>query len=178
MKTDVYTPIIAPDAPMTALRRLTGGGFINQKTGYLPWRVLGRYALVYVLEGQGQYQDANGVIAEVAAGDLLLLFPELAHRYGPGAKGTWAELHMIFEGRMFEEWREVGLLDSSRPLYHLEPVEQWQARLLEIASSSGTVAVSRLLTVLTEANATRSVTEAPDPPLPWLAHARTLLETE
>lgn len=178
MRTDVYTPVIAPDSPMTALGRLAGGGFIHQKTGYLPWRVLGQYALVYVLEGRGQYQDANGLISEIAAGDLLLLFPELAHRYGPGSRGTWTELHMIFEGRMFEEWRDIGLLDSSRPLYHLEPVEQWQARFLEIAPDSGIVAVSRLLTVLTEAAATRSITETPSPLLPWLTHARNLLETE
>ena len=185
MKTDVYTQVLSADEPMTPLGRLATAGYIHQKTGYLPWRVLGRYALVYVLEGRGKYEDANGLTADIEAGDLLLLFPELAHRYGPGRMGTWAEFHVIFEGRMFDAWRDAGLLDSSRPLYHLKPVAPWQKRLLEIVTtegippqSSGAVGVSRLLTALTEAAATRSEGGTPPPALPWLNRARHLLETD
>lgn len=86
---------------------------------------------------------------------------------------------------MFDAWRDTGLLDSSRPLYHLEPVEEWHKRLMEIVPSdsvsqhrNGTVGVSRLLTVLTEATATRSESGMPSPALPWLNRACHLLETD
>jgi AraC-like DNA-binding protein len=185
MTADEYAPVISSPGPATPLGRIAGAGYIRRKTGYLPWRVLGQYALVYVLAGRGRYQDVHGPAVEVAAGDMLLLFPELAHRYGPGRAGAWDELHVIFEGRMFEAWREAGLLDPRRPVYRLLPVEEWQRRILQIAPAAGpdspgggAVGVSRLLTVLTEAEATRHGGGPPAPALPWLERARTLLETD
>ena len=172
MKSDVFTQVISPNAPMTALGRLSGAGYIHHKTGYLPWRVLGQYALVYVLEGEGKYQDANDYSQPIAAGDMLLLFPELAHRYGPGQAGTWAEIHVIFEGKPFDAWREAGIFDSAQPIYSLQPVDKWANRLaamLQIGEDAvGTVAVAHLLTFLTEAAATRAAHPVPAAPLPWL----------
>ena len=177
MQTDVFTQLAAPDAPPTAMGRLTGAGYIHQKTGMLDWRVLGRYALVYVLEGQGRFADAGGSVQAVKAGDLLLLFPELAHRYGPGNAGTWAEMHILFEGPAFDLARAGGALDSAQPVCRLEPIAHWQARLAAAAGAEGMVAVTRLLAVLAEAAATRGG-EADPARLPWLEAARRLLETE
>ncbi len=177
MRTDVFTQIAAPDSPPTAMGRLTGAGYIHRKTGMLDWRVLGRYALVYVLEGRGRFQDAGGTAREVEAGDLLLLFPELAHRYGPGDTGIWAELHILFEGPAFDLARAGGALDSAQPVCRLQPITSWQARLEEAAGAEGLVAVTRLLAILAEAAATRGAQAGPAC-LPWLEAARRLLETE
>lgn len=54
-------------------------------------RVFGKYALVYLLDGQGVYLDANQYRRNVRAGDLLILFPELAHSYGPLRGDPWVE---------------------------------------------------------------------------------------
>lgn len=180
MQTDVFTSLISQNAPMTALGRLAGAGYIHEKTGYLDWRVLGQYAVVYVLEGQGQYQDANGLASWVDTGDWLLLFPELAHRYGPGHFGRWTEFHVIFEGKPFDTWREAGVLDSSQPIYKLRPIADWAKKLTAIteANIKGTVAVARLLALLTEAAATRTLVTTPPPNISWLGQARHLLETE
>ncbi|RYG47723.1 hypothetical protein EON79_06540, partial [bacterium] len=48
-----------------------------------PMRVFGAYALVLILEGGGRFMDALGTKAKVQAGDLLVLFPEVPHAYGP-----------------------------------------------------------------------------------------------
>jgi len=177
MKTDVFTQIAAPASSSTAMGRLMGAGYIHQKTGMLDWRVLGRYALVYVLEGRGRFADAGGLARAVEAGDLLLLFPELAHRYGPGNVGTWTEMHILFEGPAFDLARAGGALDSAQPVCRLEPIAHWQARLEEAARAGGLVAVTRLLAFLAEAAATRGG-GAGTPRLPWLEAARHLLETE
>ncbi len=177
MRTDVFTQIAAPDAPPTAMGRLTGAGYIHRKTGVLDWRVLGRYALVYILEGRGRFADAGGPTRAVEAGDLLLLFPELAHRYGPGDAGTWAEMHILFEGPAFDLARAGGALDSALPVCRLQPITHWQARLEEAARAEGLVAITRLLAVLAEAAATRGGRSDAGRP-PWLEAARRLLETE
>lgn len=173
---DVFTEVASSDAPMTALGRLAGAGYIHQKTGMLDWRVLGRYAVVYVLEGWGRYQDVGSQARVVEAGDLLLLFPELAHRYGPGDTSTWAELHILFEGPAFDLTRADGALDSAQPVRRLQPIAYWQARLEAAAQAEGLIAVTRLLAVLAEAAATRGLGDVPG--LSWLEAARHLLETE
>ena len=179
MKPDTYVEALPPNGPMTALGRLSGAGYIHRKTGYLRWRVLGAYALVYLLEGQGRYQDANGSAQDVEAGDLLLIFPELAHRYGPGRRGEWSEFHVVFEGPAFDFWREAGLLDATQPVFRLESAVPWLDRLKSVAdgAQAQTVIVSRLLTLLSEVAATRSE-EAAAPRLPWVDQARHLLESE
>ena len=182
MKSDIYTSLISPHEPVTPLGQIQGAGFIHQKTSYLPWRVLGSYALVYILEGQGRYQDASGFAQEVRAGSLLLLFPEMAHRYGPGDNGCWSEFHVIFEGKPFDLWREAGILDARRPVWELCPVADWLSRLtaisapLEPKSDTGSlVAVSCLLSILTEAAAAQHLGLTPPAALPWLNKARHLL---
>lgn len=184
MQTDIHTGLIAETEPGTPLGRILGAGFLHERTVYLPWRVLGSYALVYVLHGSGQYQDASGCRAEVSAGSLLLLFPELAHRYGPVGSGRWAEFHVIFEGKTFDLWREAGLLDSRRPVWTLRPEGTWLSRFsaiaepLETGSESGSLlAVSRLLSVLTEAAALHAA-PAPSPAVAWLMEAKTLLAAD
>ena len=179
METDTFVEALPQTEPMTPLGRLAGAGYIHRKTGYLRWRVLGCYALVYVLEGRGRYQDANGYAQDLEAGDLLLVFPELAHRYGPGRRGEWSEFHVIFEGPAVDFFREAGLLDAARPVCRLEPVADWLGRLAAVTAGSqtGTVAVARLLALLTEVAATRGE-EGTVPRLPWLDQARHLLERE
>ena len=160
---------------MTPLGRLGGAGYIHHKTGYLPWRVLGSYALVYVLEGYGKYQDRTGRTRAVAAGDMLLLYPEIAHRYGPGQTGSWSELYVVFEGTAFEFWRETGVLDPSDPVISLPQHVQWRKRLEAcIAFADGTTQVAMLLTLLTEAAANRPI-EVIDAWGSWLDRAKFLL---
>ena len=184
MQTNIHTDLISHQEPATPLGRILGAGFLHERTVYLPWRVLRSYALVYVLEGLGHYEDASGFAADVAPGSLVLLFPELAHRYGPRESSRWAELYVIFEGKTFDLWREQGLLDSRRPVWSLLPVGAWQAKLsaiaepLETASEQGSLlAVSRLLSALTEAAALHPALLTPAV-VPWLGEAKALLAAD
>ncbi len=150
-----------------------------------PMRVFGSYALVYLLEGSGLYQDGNGYKHKVRAGDILILFPEIPHSYGPGAGETWNEFYTVFHGPVFDLWREVGLLDPAQPVRHLTPIPHWLSRFQEAvlaiwhaAPVSRTQEFSRFLTLLTELLAA----DAPERPEQvaqnWLAYARFLLEAD
>lgn len=151
-----------------------------------PMRVLGSYAVVYLLDGSGRFADGTGFATSVSAGDLLVLFPDIPHSYGPGDSGHWSELYIVFDGPVFDLWRRAGLLDPARPVRHLEPVDQWAKAWTEILSPqpqpglrAALAEICRLQTVLAEA-----LTE-PDQPNPehpddqrWLARATALLDAD
>jgi AraC-like DNA-binding protein len=147
-------------------------------------RVLGKYALVLLREGGGRYRDANGIDCRVQAGDALLLCPELAHSYGPGPGERWSETYVVFEGRVFDLWRECGLLDSAQPVLHLDAPEQWhQALELLVAATRPVTAaeraleISRLIGILTEITAAAAVEQSAAAGQ-WLAEACTLLGSD
>jgi len=115
------------DGPLGRVKR---AAFFSNSPGIRTraMRVLGSYAVVYVLNGGGQYQDVNGVDRAIEQGDLIMLFPELAHRYGPTDDRKWSEFYVMFEGPIFDLWRECRLLNQDEPVQHLEPIPYWVKR--------------------------------------------------
>ena len=97
-------------------------------------RVLGSYSLIYMVQVDGYYCDSNGGRADLRTGDLVLIFPELAHAYGPKKGQPWTQVYFVFNGPQFDFLRSRGLLDPARPVWHLEPVDSWSRRLEEIVS--------------------------------------------
>lgn len=159
-------------------------GFIEHSRGLPahPLRTLGSYALVYVIDGGGRYRDAAGLSRAVRAGDLLVLFPDLPHTYGPEPTTHWTELYVVFDGPVFDLWRGGGLLDPGQPLHHLEPIETWLHRLRSVIEhrddgtfTSPLLEICRLQTVLGEALATSPGRGEEDG---WVARARALLESD
>lgn len=115
-------------------------------TGYLPssagvsfssMRVLGSYALVYLTEGGGRYQMLGQASHPCRAGDLLVVFPEIPHAYGPEAGGHWSEVYVIFEGEIFDLWRRTGILTPERPVLRLLPVDRYANLLRNISERRG-----------------------------------------
>ena len=145
-----------------------------------PMRVLGSYAMVYLLEGSGRYQDALGGAKEVRKGDLILLFPDVPHAYGPPPEGAWDEIYLVFDGPVFDLWREQAVLRPEAPIYHLEPVEYWLRRLEEIVAPnlSALERLCRLQTVLASVLADFQRDPASAREEEWLARACALLDAD
>ena len=97
---------------------LRAAGFIYNKplANYIQGRMLDDYALVYVVDGEGDYADRANGRRSVRRGDALLLFPGLKHFYGPKSNGNWSEYFLIFQGAVFEQLEKEGLLDRRRPV--------------------------------------------------------------
>ncbi|BDI31004.1 AraC family transcriptional regulator [Capsulimonas corticalis] len=171
----------------TPLGQITGLGVIRKGTGTERGvlRVYGNYALVYFLEGVGEYCDANGRRHRIVPGDLVLVTPELPHRYTTRPGKYWSECYVIFDGPVFDLCRAQGVLDAARPIRHLEPVDAWLARLQSVialpASQSPVekaAEVSRLLALLMEIYA-RDSAPPPGPGTPaWLSAAKAALDAE
>ena len=67
-------------------------------------RVLEAFALVYVVRGRGIYHNAAEYSQPFEPGDLILLFPELGHQYGPTQGEEFEEfLRGIYERRKEKE---------------------------------------------------------------------------
>lgn len=113
--------------------------------GHERMRVLGSYAVVYLLAGGGEFADGLGRRQSVVAGDLLLLFPDVPHEYGPKDDGLWDEIYFMFSGSLFDEWRSEGLLDPHEPIWHAEPVTSWHRRFLSVCTNRGTGGASSLM---------------------------------
>ncbi len=97
-------------------------------------RILGRSALVLVLDGRGTYADGSGIRAELEPGDTILVTPQLPHAYG-GKEGTaWGQAYVVFSGPCFDQLHTAPVYRSHQPLWHLEPAEMWRQRMRDILS--------------------------------------------
>ena len=99
-------------------------------------RTLGSYGLVYLINGVGTFSDALGYNAAIGPGDLLFLFPDVAHSYGPEPDKQWQEAFLIFDGPVFDLWRRSKLLDPSHPVRHVEPIDRWSQRMYALVDHS------------------------------------------
>lgn len=125
-------------------------GLLRNIEGISPkaMRVLGSYALILMVDGEGYYRDANGSDVPLAPGDAVLVFPELAHAYGPVAGGEWTQLYVVFSGPQFDLLRQRGLLTPERPVWRLGAPEYWQQRLASVLRSEPLTAAGAALRAL------------------------------
>jgi len=98
-------------------------------------RILGNFALIALESGSGYYCDATGKSTRLFPGDFIIVFPELAHAYGPLKNSQWSHSYVVFNGPQFDLMRQTGILDTESPIWHLEPIEYWSARLEETLGS-------------------------------------------
>ena len=134
MVSEITTKLIHQNATKSPLGWIAAAGFVkaNPGVGLSTMRVLGSYAIVYLLDGSGRYTDANGLELDVRAGDAIFFFPELAHSYRPDRNETWDEFYMVFDGPIFDLWREESLINAREPIHHLQPVDYWLKRFESI----------------------------------------------
>jgi len=173
------TELLHQSAVGSPLGRIAVAGRIIGSTGvdFAAMRVLGAYALVYVVRGGGRFADARGTRRTIRDGDLLLLFPEIAHAYGPVPGRRWDEIYIVFEGPVFDLWRRRGILSPAEPVQHLEPVSFWRRRLEDLlaADLSPLERVCRLQATLAQvlAQPTHDLSRARD--AAWLERAQAAL---
>jgi AraC-like DNA-binding protein len=148
-------------------------------------RILGAYAIVYVLAGLGRYADARGQRRDLRAGDLIVVFPDLGHSYGAQRGSVWDEFFILFDGPVFDLWRTQGLLDPGNPILHLEPIEYWRRRFEEVARRPTTVGskhfldrVGHLQVALGEALLENQHLPSASADAAWLSKACALLEKD
>ena len=87
------------------------------------------YAVVMLHAGRGTLTSGTQAPADVAAGDLMLLFPGVPHEYGPSPGETWDESYIVFSGELFDALRSGGVITPDHPVVR-NLNEHWQDRFL------------------------------------------------
>jgi AraC-like DNA-binding protein len=80
-------------------------------------RVLQAYQIIYLSEGRGVF-ESEGISRRrrMNAGDVLLLFPGVWHRYAPDEKTGWSEHWIECNGGCFGRARDTGQIAPCRPV--------------------------------------------------------------
>ena len=79
-------------------------------------RILPEYQLVFISEGRGEFESKETGLLDIEPGTLMLLFPNVWHRYRPSAETGWTEYWVSLGGDLLFQWRQRGLFDVNRPL--------------------------------------------------------------
>ncbi|MDX2226361.1 MAG: AraC family transcriptional regulator [Verrucomicrobiae bacterium] len=164
---------------------VTMAGTLRKSPGVprTPLRILGAYALVYLVNGPGYYADQTGFRRAVGRGDMIFLSPDLAHTYGPDASNRWDEIFIVFEGPIFDLWQKKSLFQAFHPVCHLEPVDYWLSRIdsvmdWKLTNDAGGLLqeTCRLQMLLAEMSQSVRRTARSDPGRDWVTRAMAWLE--
>ena len=79
-------------------------------------RTLSEYQTVYLTRGQGVFETKSGRRQNVRAGDLLVLFPGVWHRYAPDPKTGWEEYWIGFNGSQAERLVGAPFFSPDQPI--------------------------------------------------------------
>jgi AraC-like DNA-binding protein len=79
-------------------------------------RVLHEYAIVYISDGEGRFQSQATGERPAVAGTVILLFPDVWHRYRPLPHTGWVESWVCFAGEQADRLLERGFISPELPL--------------------------------------------------------------
>jgi AraC-like DNA-binding protein len=179
--------LLRPIKSVVGTIRLGGvnqGGFgVGHRPGAA--RTLSCYAIAYILNGEGVYEDDGTQPTLLRKGDFALFFPGVPHRCGTRPGEFWDELWFEFEGPVFDLLRKTGILDPRHPLHHTQDCDAWFRRFFQLIpplhlrqTTAPQVTVSRFLSALTEILSDRAAEEEPPQPrADWIDRACALLAT-
>lgn len=104
-----YQPA-APGFAGVPRRRHPPGHFYAWDAG----RVLNEYAVVYVTHGRGEFDSQATGLRSLEAGDALILFPGVWHRYRPLRDTGWGSYWIHFEGDTADRLRATGAMQPQQ----------------------------------------------------------------
>ncbi len=118
----------------TAVGEIQQAGLLQNIHGIDPakMRILRHFTLMLMVAGRGYYRDERGHKADLDPGDVVLVFPEIPHAYGPVEGAEWTQVYFVFDGPQFVLWRRQGLLNPDQPVLRLGAPEYWRQRLAEV----------------------------------------------
>ena len=87
-------------------------------------RTLQEYAVVYIVRGEGEFESKSTGERAIEAGNVILLFPGVWHRYRPLQTVGWDEYWVTFQGEDADRLCERGFLRPEEPVLQIGLDEQ------------------------------------------------------
>ena len=82
-------------------------------------RVLPHFQLIYIVRGHGEFESHAAGLEDVRAGDLLVIFPEIWHRYRPDPETGWEEYWLEADGDYLRRLTKLAGLKPEQPVLRL-----------------------------------------------------------
>jgi AraC-like DNA-binding protein len=79
-------------------------------------RILPEFQFLFIAEGQGEFESRETGLLEIESGTLMMLFPDVWHRYRPNPETGWTEYWISLGGDLLFQWLRRGLFSADRPL--------------------------------------------------------------
>jgi len=97
-------------------------------------RVLPEFQVIYLTRGAGLFESGPTGRREVTAGHVILLFPDVWHRYRPGRRTGWDSFWVSASGSYLHELLGQGFLSPQSPVLSIgadEAIVEVYRRMLE-----------------------------------------------
>ena len=92
------------------------------------------FAIVYIFQGQGEFESKATGRTMLGGGTAIFLFPEVWHRYRPNKETGWSEYWATFQGDYAKRLQKHEFLSPEAPLHrlgHHEKIVQHFKAILE-----------------------------------------------
>jgi AraC-like DNA-binding protein len=97
-------------------------------------RVLDCYALINISRGRGSFESRRSPLQPIEAGQVILLFPGIWHRYRPAAETGWDEHWVGFDGEVARRWEKSRFFSPRQPVFQPGQEEEWLALFTQLIS--------------------------------------------
>jgi AraC-like DNA-binding protein len=108
--------------------------FFNWNNGrYLP-----EYQLLYITKGKGTFEATGLPPIEIAAGTIMLVYPDIWHRYKPNEDTGWEEYWVGFSGAYAKYLLEQACFNAQSPIIQVglnAEIEMMFEKLLDVMES-------------------------------------------
>lgn len=79
-------------------------------------RILPNFAILYITKGEGVFETKSLKKKIVKEGSVILLFPDIWHRYSPQNDIGWKEYWITFNGDQAKKLMNANILQVSKPV--------------------------------------------------------------
>ena len=82
-------------------------------------RVVPDYHFLYITQGEGEFESKATGLIRIKTGDLVILHPQMWHRYRPVVEVGWHEYWLEFDGQHARALMNRKEFSPQRPVLHL-----------------------------------------------------------
>lgn len=130
--TDCGYTVIPPGSPYPP-RRHPDAYQLDWERG----RVLAEYQVVYLTRGSGVFETRSSGLQKVGAGDVLLLYPGIWHRYAPDPGTGWDEHWIGFGGPLAARFLGTPFFNRKKPVLHIGVDERLRQHFVRLVDDIG-----------------------------------------
>jgi AraC-like DNA-binding protein len=117
----LHSPIESDLGTLWLAGHLSGNDYIPKHK----MRILGRYALILVLDGEVYYKDDADRSTVLQKDHAVFVTPDLAHAYGGLNGSSWSQSYMVFDGPQFDLLQSAQSIHSKQPFFKIDSAAHW-----------------------------------------------------